>query len=175
MENRVLIILLAFLIGIPLVLGSFTNSADTPNETFRNGYGWSGHIAKDNAQKWAQEVEAKLEGETAILSKRTVEANSSSTDALTAAQSGSMITYSVQCTVTLPTAAAGLWYILVDANSTAGVDLIIDPGAGDSINGATNGNYIKNEVDAIGEGITIFSTGAGVWSTSGYSVAWTAQ
>ena len=40
---------------------AFTNSADTPRETFRNAYRFSGHPSEDKATKWAQEVEDAVE------------------------------------------------------------------------------------------------------------------
>jgi hypothetical protein len=40
---------------------AFTNSADTPRETFHNGYQWSLHPARDNATKWAQEAEDAID------------------------------------------------------------------------------------------------------------------
>jgi hypothetical protein len=36
---------------------ALTNSASTPKETFENAYQWSGHPTKDNAEKWALELE----------------------------------------------------------------------------------------------------------------------
>lgn len=44
---------------------SLTNSADSPRQTFRNGYAWGGHIPKDKATKWAQDIEDGIVQDTA--------------------------------------------------------------------------------------------------------------
>ena len=102
------------------------------------------------------------------------------TDTLTAAQSGSMIVYTMTggaCTVTLPAAAAGLWFILIDGDPAAGEDLTIDPTGDDFINGDAAGEYIKCENDRDGEGVVIFATSATAWYTMacGSSTVWTEE
>ena len=114
---------------------------------------------------------------------RTVEVVSGTSDTLTASQSGSMIVYTQTggaCTVTLPEATSGtvgMWFILVDANVTAGRDLVIDPEGVGTINGDAAGDSITNVIDQDGEGVLIFSTAADVWYTVFYSssTVWTEQ
>jgi len=111
----------------------------------------------------------------------TTEVVSGTTDTLTAAQSGNIIIYTQTggaCTVTLPElTAAGLWYILVDADPVAGEDLVIDPEGAGTINGDTAGNYIKCENDRDGEAILICGTAADTWYTIafGSSTVWTEE
>ncbi len=87
-------------------------------------------------------------------------------------ESGSTIVFTMTgaaATATLPEATGsniGMWFILIDANVTAGRDLTIDPEGVGTINGAAAGNFIKNEADSVGEGIMIFSTGADTWFTT---------
>ena len=83
-------------------------------------------------------------------------------------------------TVTLPEATAnnvGMWFIIVDANPTAGRDLTIDPEGAGTINGDAAGNYIKCEIDTDGQAVYIVSTGADTWYAVllGASAAWTEE
>ncbi len=102
------------------------------------------------------------------------------TDTLTAAQSGSIIVYTMTgaaCEATLPAAAAGLWFVLVDGNPAAGRDLKITPVGDDGINGDAATNYILNENDRDGEGVVIFATSSTTWfmMAGGTSTVWTEE
>lgn len=111
----------------------------------------------------------------------TTEVVSGTTDELTAAQSGNIIIYTQTggaCTVTLPElTAAGLWYILVDADPVAGEDLVIDPEGDGTINGDTAGNSITCATDIDGQAILICGTAADTWYAIllGGSAAWTEE
>jgi hypothetical protein len=99
---------------------------------------------------------------------------------LTAAQSGSVVICtmtSAAATVTLPDAAAGLWYIIIDANPTAGRDLSVDPQAADKINGDTAGQKITSVNDRDGEAIFICAYDGTDWYTAafGTSTVWTEE
>jgi len=99
---------------------------------------------------------------------------------ITAAESGSVIVFTMTgaaATATLPDAAAGLWYILVDGNITGARDLTIDPQGADTINGAAAGNYIKCENDRDGEAVMIFAADGTDWYTvaCGSSTVWTEE
>lgn len=96
-------------------------------------------------------------------------------DTLTAAQSGYYLIYTTPNTVTLPPAAAGLIFFIVDANATAAADLIIDPNGSDSINGDTAGHYIMNETDADGCMATLIGTAANTWYAIYTPSAWTEE
>jgi hypothetical protein len=50
--------------------------------------------------------------------------------------------------LTLPAASAGLTFTVVDANSTAGDDVYIKAGSGDTINGGTAAQYLACKADA---------------------------
>jgi len=100
---------------------------------------------------------------------------------LTAAQSGSTVIMTMTGaagTVTLPEClVAGLWYIIVDANPTAGRDLSIDPEGGGTINGDAAGETITCEIDIDGQAVYIVSTAADTWYAVllGASAAWTEE
>lgn len=174
--KKLMISLLA-LILVATALGSFTNSADNPRATFQNGYQWSGHQPKDKATLWAQEVEAKLEGETASFSKLSVTTASATATTLTAAQSGSVFLAagSATHTVTLPSAAAGLYYTVIGVNTAPGADVRVDSGSGDSINGGTAGNYIANTQDVEGTTVTLVATNTTSWIIMSSSGTWSPQ
>ena len=102
------------------------------------------------------------------------------TDTITTAQSGSIIVYTMTggaCEATLPAAAAGLWFILIDGDPAAGEDLKITPVGDDGINGDTATNYILCENDRDGEGVVIFATSGTAWYTMacGSSTVWTEE
>lgn len=63
--KKLVIMLLCFLGIATLCIAALTNSADNPRNTFRNGYQWSGHPAKDNATVWAQDIEDGIVQDTA--------------------------------------------------------------------------------------------------------------
>ncbi|MFA7101070.1 MAG: hypothetical protein WC196_04860 [Bacilli bacterium] len=102
---------------------------------------------------------------------------------LTAAESGSTVVFTMTggaATCTLPEATAnniGMWFILVDANPTAGRDLSVDPEGTGTINGDGAGEKITCENDRDGEAVYIFSTGADTWYAVllGSSTAWTEE
>jgi hypothetical protein len=170
--KKLMISLLA-LILVATALGSFTNSADNPRATFQNGYQWSGHQPKDKATLWAQEVEAKLEGETASLSKMTV-SKYTAAQTLTAAQSGSVITMASTGTgvLTLPTAVAGLNYYILDNSVTAGADTRITAAAGDGINNGAAAGSLTNTQDAVGCHVHIVAIDTASWVTMSISGIW---
>ena len=153
--------------------GSFTNSADNCRTTFHNAYAWSCNVPQDKATLWAQEVEAKLEGETAILVKRTVTAYTNSIT-LTAAQSGSVITMASTGTgvVTLPTAAAGLQYTIVDLLSASGADVTITAGSGDGIGDGAAAGSISSAVDVAGPTVTVVAIDTASWYIIAGSGVW---
>ena len=108
------------------------------------------------------------------------EAATGTSDQITAAQSASLLVYtmtSASATATLPDAAAGLWYLLVDGNASSGRDLLVKPKGGDTINGDSVGDGIQCVTDADGEAILIFATSGTAWYTATISAAaaWTEE
>lgn len=167
------LILIFVLITLSTVAyASFTNSADNYRTTFLNGYAWSGNVPQDKARLWTQEVEAKLEGETASLSLLTVLAFTDSTT-LTTAMSGSVITMASTGTgvVTLPPAAAGLNFTVVDHLITAAADVTITAGTGDGINGGAEAGSVTNTSDAAGAYVRIVAVDTASWIIT--SASWT--
>lgn len=134
--------------------------------------------------KWIAETEDYLDGTTATTNQRLTTPTITSptlnhatevvaaTDVLTVSQSGYYLVYTDGNSVTLPDAAAGLVYYLVDGNATAGKDLTVDPQAGDSINGDTAGNYIQNQTDADGCMAILIGTAANTWYAVYTPSAW---
>ncbi len=173
-----LIVFVLCLIFCATALASFTNSADNARATFRNSYAWSGNSPRDKATLWAQEVEAKLEGETAIFSKLTVTIASGTATTLTAGQSGSVILVTglpaATHTVTLPPAAAGLHYTIIDNKSTAAADVTLTPASGDSIgnNDAVTSPTITSREDVGGPTIHLVAVDTASWIIVSASRIW---
>ncbi len=63
--KKTFITILCFLGIATLCIAALTNSADDPRATFRNGYQWSGHPARDKATLWAQDIEDGIVQDTA--------------------------------------------------------------------------------------------------------------
>jgi hypothetical protein len=168
-----LIISLLVLVMAATSFGAFTNSADNSRATFRNGYAWGGHTPKDKATLWAQEVEAKLEGETATLSLLTV-SDYTAAQTLTAAQSGSVITMASTGTgvLTLPSAAVGLHFIIVDGSIIAGNDTKITAASGDKINGGAAAGSIIQTSDTNSASLEIIAITTTSWITRSVSGTW---
>ncbi len=171
-----LILFLVLIMALP-AYASFVNSADTPRVTFRNAYAWSGNIPQDKATLWAQEVEAKLEGETS--SGRKLNLVSVSTDTtLTTGQSGSVVVVSGAATrinVTLPAAVAGLTYTIVDNWAQANADASVNPGSGDAIAGFAANLNLTSVTDVIGANITLIAVDTTTWAIVGASGTWTSD
>jgi hypothetical protein len=64
---------------------------------------------------------------------------------------------------TLPAAAAGLNYVIVDSNATAANDVWITAASGDTINGGTSGKSYVNTGDVAGASVFIFSVDDTRW------------
>ncbi len=111
----------------------------------------------------------------------TTEVVAGTTDALTAAQSGQTIVYTMTggaCTVTLPeatSATVGVYYRLIDGLATAGNDLSIDPEGDGTINGDTAGHKITNETDSDGCMCYIVCTAADTWVAVMNLAVWTEE
>ena len=87
-------------------------------------------------------------------------------DTITAAESGKVFVVTNDTdgiTLTLPGAAAGLCYWVIDANCVAGSDVVIDPATGDSIDGSTAGDYITCTRDVNGCSVFLIATDATNW------------
>lgn len=70
-------------------------------------------------------------------------------DALNAYESGMVITNTAAsgtCTITLPGAAAGITYTIVDVSSTSGDDIVIQAAGGDTINSGSAGKKYTNKL-----------------------------
>lgn len=106
-----------------------------------------------------------------------VEEITAQTDTLTAAESGKLIVgdYTGAQTITLPDAAAGLFFGFVDSSATAGDDLIIDCSAADTIDGDTAGDAIESVTDALGQTIWLVAIDGTQWITYNRSGTWGAQ
>jgi len=74
--------------------------------------------------------------------------------------------------LTLPAAAAGLTYTFVDANATAGDDLYIQAGAGDTINDGTAAKYLACKTDSAGQSVTLVAVDDKRWLIIGYAGTW---
>ena len=99
-------------------------------------------------------------------------------DTLTASQSGSMFIHTAGSAVTLPEATSaevGVYFYIIDANSTAGADVSIDPEGAGTIDGDGAGDKITNETDALGCGCLIICTAADTWYTMMMPSAWTQE
>ena len=96
---------------------------------------------------------------------RWVEIVTAATQTLLAAESGKTIVsnYTGDCTQTLPTAAAGLWFTFVDGSSTSADDLIIVPSSGDQIDNDTAGDAVESATDAYPQSCTLLAVDATDW------------
>lgn len=99
------------------------------------------------------------------------------TNVLTAAESGlvSCVVYTGTHTTTLPQAAAGLVFTVIDGSGTAADDVIVDIQAGDNIAGDTNGDGLICTDDVIGSSITLVAVSATRWIVISSTGTWTAQ
>lgn len=76
-------------------------------------------------------------------------------------------------TFTLPDAAAGLTYTFVDFSATGADDVIIQPQAGDSIDGDTAGDAVRNTADEASASVTIVAIDTTNWITISSVGTWT--
>ena len=128
---------------------------------------------------WATQVEDYLDGTTGLVYKANVEVFEAN-DTLTAAETGktcAVYGYSTaaNCIITLPTAAAGLRYTIIDANSTAAADTYIKAGAGDKINDGTAAQYLACKTDSAGQSVTLVAMDAERWMIVAVSGTWVAD
>lgn len=105
------------------------------------------------------------------------EAVTASTNVLTAAESGlvTTVTYTGTHTTTLPQAAAGLTFTIIDNSATAADDVIVDIQAGDNIEGDTNGDGLICTDDAVGSSVTLVAVSATRWIVISKTGTWAAQ
>lgn len=106
-------------------------------------------------------------------SRVTIKSVTTTTATLTAAESGQIVYVTgTNSTITLPSAAAGLNYIIVRGSATAGHDVVVAPGSGDTINSLGAAGTITNDVDAIGRAVKFVAMDATVWVTLDSSTDW---
>ena len=105
------------------------------------------------------------------------EAVTASTNVLTAAESGlvTTVTYTGSHTTTLPQAAAGLTFTVIDNSATAADDVIVDIQAGDNIEGDSNGDGLICTDDAVGSSVTLVAVSATRWVVLSTTGTWAAQ
>jgi len=106
-----------------------------------------------------------------------VEEVTTSSNTLTAAESGKIFvsSYTGTQTVNLPSAAAGLYFTFIDGSSTGGDDLIINPATGDKIDKDTAGQEIRSNTDAYPQMVTLFAEDATDWWTIVRVGTWTQE
>lgn len=172
--------LVAVLIAVATVYGAMTNSADQITN-------YSNYITSQNRYlnplyKFANEVEGILEGATAVPAMmRTVQTAYTGSAVLLSSQTGTVIvsdgndTTAGNVIFSLPTAAAGLVYTIVDANVTANDDVYVKAAAGDTINGGTAGQYVACKTDLGGQSITLQALDDTRWVTTAYAGTWVAD
>ena len=116
-------------------------------------------------------------GSAITNSLRPVEVVTATPEAITAAESGKVFVsnYTGTLEFDLPDAAAGLYFTFTDNSATAANDVVIDPQAGDNINGDTNGDAIECTQDALGQTITLMSIDGTRWITVAEDGTWAAQ
>jgi len=154
-------IALLILVAAGIGFATFTNSMDGDPTSWY----WTGGT-KDTGLLWAREVEDYLDGTTGVVVKNAVEVFDAN-DTLTAAETGKVCVSdgkgSGDLVLTLPAAAAGLTYTFYDANATAGDDLWITAGTGDTINGGTAAKSYKCTGDAVKQHVTLVAADATRW------------
>jgi len=108
---------------------------------------------------------------------RLVEKITTATDLLTVAESGKVIisSYTGSQTLTLPAAAAGLYFTIIDGSSVAADDLAIVPGTGDQIDYDTAGDGIQSVTDAYPQSITLQAIDDICWHTVYVDGTWGQQ
>lgn len=167
---------------LPWFMAATSPSADSVG-TFNNAYQWSGHPAKDNATSWAQAIEdnvdalqAQTAGTTASYVKSQVSVKTADGN-ITAAETGSVYVSSKTgtLTLTLPQAATGLTFTVIDDSATAADDVIVDIQAGDNIEGDTNGDGLICTDDTVGSSVTLIATSATRWTVLSTTGTWAAQ
>ncbi|GAF67791.1 unnamed protein product, partial [marine sediment metagenome] len=117
-------------------------------------------------------------GGSQILNQlRQVEDVADNNESPAATESGSVIvvTFTGTSTITLPQAAAGLFFTIVDNSATAGDDVVVDCQAGDNIDADTNGDAIESVTDAVPQTVTLFAVSATRWVTINKVGTWGAQ
>jgi hypothetical protein len=174
-----LVFFLLVLLAFAAAYGAMTYTVD--NEP--TAYWWTGNPTGDRGWAFLKEVEGIIEATSLDNSKlytgatREVE-HILANDTLTTTESGKLIYVAkagagaaADVVVTLPAAAAGLEFIIVDANETAGADVTITAGTGDKINdGSAAASYIHDtDADnyALCHLVAIDATDWVVWSETG--------
>lgn len=76
---------------------------------------------------------------------------------------------------TLPTAAAGLWFVFADVEAAAGADLYVQAAAGDKIENGTANEYYACKDDAYGSSITVVAIDATEWVVIAEKGTWVAD
>jgi hypothetical protein len=99
------------------------------------------------------------------------------TNAVAATESGTVynVVYTGTHTTTLPQAAPGLIFTIIDGSSTAADDVIVDIQAGDNIEGDTNGDGIQCVTDEEGSSITLVAITSTRWIVLSTTGTWAAQ
>lgn len=99
------------------------------------------------------------------------------TNAVNASESGVIfdVVYTGTHTTTLPQAAPGLMFTIIDGSSTAGDDVIVDIQAGDNIEADTNGDGIQCVTDEEGSSITLIAITSTRWIVLSTTGTWAAQ
>lgn len=105
------------------------------------------------------------------------EAVTAETNVLAAAETGlvSCVVYTGTHTTTLPQAAAGLIFTVIDGSATAADDVIVDVQAGDNIAGDTNGDGIICTDDVLGSSVTLVAVSATRWIIIESTGTWAQQ
>lgn len=89
---------------------------------------------------------------------------------LTVGESGQYVYVTgVATEVTLPAAAAGLNFYIVRASASAGDDVIVNAGSGDTVDGV---GAVTNDVDALGSAAHFVAVDGTSWFVSGSKSDW---
>lgn len=113
-----------------------------------------------------------------IYYKRYIKVHATRSASVTAAETGAVFygTFAGTNLLELPTAVVGLTYTFIDIDSTAGRDVFIRPGAGDSIGSHTvggDGKCIASLQDTAGPSVTLVAITTGSWMITGGTGTWT--
>jgi len=175
--------LVAVLIAVATVYGAMTNSAS--QITQHPNFITSGSAYLNPLYKFANEVEGILEGTTALPGQMRSVVTYTDDQTISASQTGWIIVCDgneagaggtpANVIFSLPTAATGLTYTFIDANSTAAEDLYIKAASGDKINQGTAGQYLACKTDSAGQSVTLQAINDERWEIIAVSGTWEAD
>ena len=103
---------------------------------------------------------------TVTTALRPIEVETGTSETVLSTESGKIFSTTLgtgTVTYTLPTASTGLTFTFIDASATAGDDLWITAGTGDTINSGTVAKSYVSTADAVPSTVTLVAISAGSW------------